>query len=222
MGPLIRQLITNAIAAAPLTLWYGWLLGREVPKLADSIAYNVEHPDALQALRLFAYASSMSFLILFALLMIVRIAPRAVSSTNSGKVVALLGAFGSSLFLLLPYAPLSAVHAALSASLVTAGTFFSTCALAYLGRSISILPGARKLVLIGPYRFIRHPIYLGELCALVGTMMLFEQPWSLMLFSMIAAAQWRRILHEEAVLDRAFPQYSNYKRSTHRLIPGIY
>jgi protein-S-isoprenylcysteine O-methyltransferase Ste14 len=40
-----------------------------------------------------------------------------------------------------------------------------------LGRSISILPQARQLVTSGPYAFVRHPLYLGEMTAMLGIAM---------------------------------------------------
>jgi protein-S-isoprenylcysteine O-methyltransferase Ste14 len=38
----------------------------------------------------------------------------------------------------------------------------------YLGRSFGILVVVRKVVLGGPYQWVRHPMYLGYICMLAG------------------------------------------------------
>src|SRR3982074_2663617 len=46
--------------------------------------------------------------------------------------------------------------------LATIGLAYSVWGLAYLRRSFSIVPEARRLVTGGPYSLSRHPVYLGE------------------------------------------------------------
>src|SRR5262249_50533652 len=56
-----------------------------------------------------------------------------------------------------------------------AGLCLSLWALSHLSGAFSILAEARRVVSSGPYRFVRHPLYLGEaftmlgLCLLIGT-----------------------------------------------------
>ena len=52
--------------------------------------------------------------------------------------------------------------------LATAGLAYSVWGLAYLRRSFSIVPEARRLVTGGPYSLSRHPVYLGEIVAARG------------------------------------------------------
>ncbi len=47
--------------------------------------------------------------------------------------------------------------------LATIGLVYSVWGLAYLRRSFSIIPEARRLVTGGPYGLSRHPVYLGEI-----------------------------------------------------------
>ena len=56
--------------------------------------------------------------------------------------------------------PLSII---ISSVIIILGMLLSIFALLALGRNVSIIPQARKLVRHGPYRLVRHPLYLGEL-----------------------------------------------------------
>ena len=49
--------------------------------------------------------------------------------------------------------------------LLVAGLLFAIASVAFLGRCFGVLPDVRGLVMRGPYRLVRHPLYLGELPA---------------------------------------------------------
>jgi protein-S-isoprenylcysteine O-methyltransferase Ste14 len=59
-----------------------------------------------------------------------------------------------------------------------ASSIYVSC---WLGRSFSIFPEGRELVTHGPFSVVRHPLYLTEQIAALGTMLQFNQPWSLLL-----------------------------------------
>jgi protein-S-isoprenylcysteine O-methyltransferase Ste14 len=90
------------------------------------------------------------------------------------RLVALLGFF---LFLLLvPFLSrheLSPTLDFLSILLMLSGSILATVVLLYLGRSFSILPEARRLVVTGPYRFVRHPLYATEMICMLGLVIQF-------------------------------------------------
>jgi protein-S-isoprenylcysteine O-methyltransferase Ste14 len=106
--------------------------------------------------------------------------------------------------------------------LILGGNVFAVYILTRLGRSFSILPEGRKLVTAGPYKIIRHPLYVAEAMATLGTMILFFSPAAVALVIAQTATQLGRIHYEEIVLRKTFPEYSAYARTTARLIPGIY
>jgi protein-S-isoprenylcysteine O-methyltransferase Ste14 len=85
-----------------------------------------------------------------------------------------------------------------------------------------MLPEARRLVTSGPYSIIRHPLYVAEGVALFGLTLQYNSVWAWALFSLQCMFQFARMLNEEVVLSRAFPEYKDYAARTARLVPGLY
>ena len=95
------------------------------------------------------------------------------------------------------------------------GRFFTT--------DVAIAKGHR-IVEQGPYRWLRHPSYLGGLLAQVGFGMTMTN-WLAMFLPVccLAAAYAYRIpIEEQALLRGLGPGYSDYMRRTWRLIPFVY
>lgn len=91
-----------------------------------------------------------------------------------------------------------------------------------LGRSYGVLPELRGLVTDGPYRWVRHPIYLGYLINHVGFLLANASAWNLGVYALLYVILYLRMLQEEHVLARD-PAFADYKRSVrHRLIPGLF
>jgi protein-S-isoprenylcysteine O-methyltransferase Ste14 len=115
------------------------------------------------------------------------------------RFAAVAGTFLSVGFVLLPPRELSSVLYLTSLLLVIAGTGFAICAVRVLGRSISLLPEARRLVTRGPYALVRHPLYLGEIVALAGVALQYLSAWALLLLGLVWAFQLQRMKYEERV-----------------------
>lgn len=88
-----------------------------------------------------------------------------------------------------------------------------------LGRCFGVLPEARGLVTRGPYRLVRHPVYLGEIAALAGLTIAAPALSHLAILAVFVLAQSVRMGLEEKALIEAFPEYAAYAARTSRLLP---
>lgn len=83
-----------------------------------------------------------------------------------------------------------------------------------------VLPG-QSVVSHGIYRYIRHPIYAGDLVLLAGLQLALNS-WLVLgtagLFALIA----RRAATEEALLTVSLPDYALYQQRSKRFIPFLF
>jgi protein-S-isoprenylcysteine O-methyltransferase Ste14 len=90
-----------------------------------------------------------------------------------------------------------------------------------LGTCFGVLPEARGLVTRGPYRLVRHPVYLGELGVCAGLVIGSPTTWNLSAAVVLLAGQLVRMRLEERALEREFPEYAAYAAHTPRLLPSL-
>jgi protein-S-isoprenylcysteine O-methyltransferase Ste14 len=110
-----------------------------------------------------------------------------------------------------------------SANLVTLfGIAIALYSLRVLGGCFSIIPQARKLVQTGPYRLVRHPVYLGELISIFGIVLARPSTSAIAIYCLLAALLIYRALQEEKLLAAVFPEYETYFLTRARFIPGIF
>lgn len=93
-----------------------------------------------------------------------------------------------------------------------------------MGR-FNIVPDPRpdcQLVCRGPYRWIRHPMYLSII--LFFTPLIIEAPSSLRLgvFAILIADLLVKLSYEERLLCARLNGYSDYRRCSKRLLPFIW
>jgi protein-S-isoprenylcysteine O-methyltransferase Ste14 len=103
--------------------------------------------------------------------------------------------------------------------LIIVGLGLATYVMLWLGRSFSVMAQARCLVTSGPYRIVRHPLYLVEEIAAIGMTLLTISPLAVAILLVHFAFQLRRVANEERVLTQAFPEYEEYAARTPMLIP---
>ncbi len=105
--------------------------------------------------------------------------------------------------------------------IIIIGIVLSIYALGSLGKSFSIIPQARRLIKTGPYRVVRHPLYVGELIGVFGLALEGLTTLKIAIFLLLVVLQVYRALQEEKLLADVFPEYKEYSSKTARFIPGI-
>ncbi len=110
----------------------------------------------------------------------------------------------------------------ISIVIMMSGMAFTMAALGTLGKSFSIIPQVRKLVVRGPYRLVRHPLYLGEIISVVGLMLPGVSVPKILVFLLLVGCQVYRSIQEEKLLTAAFPEYADYAAKTARFLPGLF
>jgi protein-S-isoprenylcysteine O-methyltransferase Ste14 len=107
----------------------------------------------------------------------------------------------------------------LGQALISLGLLLVLWALSTLGRSFGIAPADRSLVESGPYNYVRHPMYLGELLSLAGAVSGDPSLYNLILIHILLVTLLMRLRWEERILSG----YASYARRVRwRLLPGIW
>jgi protein-S-isoprenylcysteine O-methyltransferase Ste14 len=167
-----------------------------------------------------ASIANVMFLSLVASTALTRLAPIRKAKGIEPRISALLGTFLCTALGLLPKADLGPFLSITSTVLIIIGASLSFAVLRWLGKSFSILAEARRLVTEGPYRMVRHPLYICEGIAIVGVMLQVISPLAVSIVIAVALVQYRRMINEEAILNSAFPEYRAYAARTPLLIPA--
>jgi protein-S-isoprenylcysteine O-methyltransferase Ste14 len=164
-------------------------------------------------------ASSALFVSLVAATTLTRLPPIRKAAGIEPRIAAMLGTFLLIALAMLPKRELPPIALAFSCALVITGMLTSFVVLRWLGKAFSIMAEARRLVTHGPYRFVRHPLYVCEELAVIGTFIQVVSPPALIILIVHAVFQFRRMAYEEQVLTATFPEYENYAQRTPRLLP---
>ena len=106
--------------------------------------------------------------------------------------------------------------------LLLLGVFTQIAAKFWLGTRFGLVAAVRGVVTGGPYRYVRHPIYLGYLLTHIAISMMNPDPVNLAVYALAWSLQVPRVLAEERVL-RADAGYAAYMQTVRwRLIQGIW
>jgi protein-S-isoprenylcysteine O-methyltransferase Ste14 len=93
-----------------------------------------------------------------------------------------------------------------------------------LGPNFSVTPEARDLVVSGPYRLLRHPIYFAELLMIAGIVLSYARLTTLLGAIAVLGLQIYRIEAEEKLLRENFSAtFADYTtRTSYRLVPLVW
>jgi len=168
--------------------------------------------------------SRLTTLAFYVLIVAAYLRRRAASSTASSpaaRVSAIIATFLPFSFPVIGYHTNSTLGLIVANVLLVCGTGFAAWGVRHLDRSFSVIAQARALVTSGPYRWVRHPLYTGELVAAAGVAILVGTPWAVLVWLALLGLQLFRTRYEEAVLTAAFPEYQTYAARTGRLLPRL-
>lgn len=121
--------------------------------------------------------------------------------------------------------PRSGISAATGVVMTLFGLLFSVWARFILGRNWSgvvTIKHDHELIVRGPYRVVRHPIYTGLLIAFLGTALAIGMVYAFIAVALFALCFWLKLQTEEQFMLKEFgAQYADYRRHTRALIPFI-
>ncbi len=213
----------DLMVAMPLLLWYGASVGQVIPSLAAKLlTLDPTAMDFAFIVSVLVEMASVAIIVLALICLLMRGPARAKAKGATPRIAALGGSYLGVAIVWLPPAAIGIPLSLVSLVLMLGGIGFSFLSLMHLGRSFSLMAEARALVTDGPYRLIRHPLYLGELLTLVGFMLQYISAYAVVVVGLQFAFQTYRMRNEEQVLASQFPEYEGYRSRTYRILPWLY
>lgn len=149
-----------------------------------------------------------------------------VAIVKAVKIVVLGFLLVQTLFLdVFPMAARPGLVRAVGTAIFAIGLVIAMTARLQLGRNWSNLEDHpigpdQALVSNGLYRYVRHPIYTGDLLLLIGLELALNS-WLVLAVVPVIAVIVRQVIAEEHVLRRALPHYDEYSARTKRFLPLI-
>ena len=162
------------------------------------------------------------FYLMAVVFLLIRSPAKARSEGLVPRIAAYLGTFLPLLFAFVEGSQVADGVAVFAVGLMTLGMAFSLYSLISLGRSFGVEAKVRNLVQRGPYRFIRNPLYVGEMITLAGAVCFSPSLPKVMILLACGGIQVYRAIHEERLLEQHIPEYAAYKLQTKRFVPGLF
>lgn len=100
--------------------------------------------------------------------------------------------------------------------------FWSLKTNSFAAATIQVEPD-QKVISSGPYRIVRHPMYLGASVMLLFAPLALGSYFALPVFALFIPIIVLRLLNEEKVLRQELPGYADYcLRTRFRLVPSVW
>ncbi|TME70099.1 MAG: isoprenylcysteine carboxylmethyltransferase family protein [Chloroflexi bacterium] len=223
--------VVERVQGRSAAYWRDLVLGRLIPSLFFSLFlarqlvllaagfHGIQHPSDL--FYLVQQVLALAYFTLLVVLYAVRLPQRGTDHRFAVIFIAFSGTFAAISASFLPGGTRRDGLLLFGDILATAGLAYSVWGLAYLRRSFSIIPEARRLVTGGPYALSRHPVYLGEIATALGINIASGGWLSALAVVYFIACELLRMRWEERILAQTFPaQYPEYARRVPRYLPN--
>lgn len=119
----------------------------------------------------------------------------------------------------------TALHQIVGAFLGFLGLLLGVLSFRALGRNFRVFAAPRRsgtLIKKGVYAWIRHPMYIGVVLAMLGYAVVWNAVYSLVLVLGCAMCYVIKAVKEEQLLREKYPEYAAYTQTTWRFIPYVY
>jgi protein-S-isoprenylcysteine O-methyltransferase Ste14 len=199
-------------------LFFSLFLARQLLFVWDGL-HSLRQPN--DYLFLIQQSLALAYFTMLVVLYSVRLPKRGTDQRLGVVIIAFTGTFSAIAASFLPGGERRDALVLPADILATIGLAYSVWGLAYLRRSFSIIPEARRLVTGGPYSLSRHPVYLGEIVTAIGINLATGGWPTALAIAYFVVCELLRMRWEEGVLARAFPDdYPPYARRVPRYFPN--
>jgi protein-S-isoprenylcysteine O-methyltransferase Ste14 len=211
----------DVIFRMPSAIFFGLLAFSVVRGLIAFILQWSTLDIPYKPLRFASILANALFLFTLLSLTVLRSKPVKGSTTLSARLMAILGTCLPLSLGLLPLADIPPIVTLISIVMIGSGCGLAIWSAFWLGRSFSVAPQARQLVVGGAYAVVRHPLYLCEEVAVLGTMLACFSTVAVAIVVIHWSFQLKRMELEEQILGATFPEYADYAAAVPRLIPRL-
>ena len=118
--------------------------------------------------------------------------------------------------------PGTIIPQAMCSLIIISGFLIQISAKIILWRSFGVVPAAREIKVLGPYRIVRHPMYVGYILQHIGFLLAYPMLWNLAVYSGALVVQVARILREERILNGESRYREFAAQVRYRLLPGVF
>ena len=143
-------------------------------------------------------------------------------SVTSGMAVGVAYVYPYAQVIYLRWSPGHVAWPAAGLVLVTLAAVLSLVSLLAIGRFFGIRPALRGLVTNGPYRFVRHPMYLSYVLADIGYNL---QEWNFVTLLLVLIG-WASLVYRIRAEERVISQHAEWPAYValvrYRLLPGLW
>jgi len=219
---LDQSLIYDWAMRSPIMVYCSFILFRDVFSFCQQVLQDpavFEQFDSGTVIAMLARISQWMFVILLSLQPLFRLRAIGKSEEILPRVVALIAVCVPLMFMQLERAPPSLTFNLLAVIVGLLANVMCLVTVSFLGRSLSVMPEARRLVESGPYGIVRHPLYLFEMLATAAVALQYRSLPAAGLLLLAITLQVARARWEEGVLARTFPDFAAYRSQTSFMIP---